>query len=431
MSLWHFVICVNLLFSLSTVVNSVAYRAIALDFELWARTRKEVQRVHLEHFITLLQTSRFKKFNTKQRFAKLGLVRKLLFVLQTEWYSHDTIPFVVDALRVVAQANFSADDAIKPIISYLAANLHEGILPSPWQTFDLNTFIFRFPQLAPVTSPQSVMSRIDYGHHREKAEQVMESLLSILAVPACYTKFTATLPLTRICILLLGENPSPVVAAQVLRLISMSLGISSSFSRKFELVSGWSILRIVLPCAWDPGVHEATFDILLGRVAEKKASHTASTTVVCSHIVPAIFVALHRGLDAVAHRPKITVDTDAGSPTEGWFYELLPSMISLIMSIASSPASLMTESSMEVLVEELIDLHASSPTFRQVFRSQQTTQLFVDAYKAFVTAVSSSTDINPRAIKLLEKISHFSSTLSLDNDVAGPQKREVCVSVIP
>ena len=99
----------------------------------------------------------------------------------------------------------------------------------------------------------------------------------------------------------------------------MSLGISSSFSRKFELVSGWSILRIVLPCAWDPGVHEATFDILLGHVAEKKASHTASTTVVCSHIVPATFVALHRGLDAGVHRPKISEDTGAGSPAEGWF----------------------------------------------------------------------------------------------------------------
>lgn len=116
-----------MLSSLSTVVNSVAYRAIALDFELWARTRKEVQRVHLEHFTTLLQTSRFKKFNIKQRFAKLGLVRKLLFVLQTEWYSHDTIPLIVGALKVAAQAKFSADDAIKPIISYLAANLHEGI----------------------------------------------------------------------------------------------------------------------------------------------------------------------------------------------------------------------------------------------------------------------------------------------------------------
>lgn len=108
------------------MVNSVAYRAIALDFELWARTRKEIQRVHLEHFTTLLYTSRFKRFNIKQRFAKLGLVRKLLFVLQTEWYQHDMISFVVDALKVAAQANFSPDDAIKPIISFLAANLHEG-----------------------------------------------------------------------------------------------------------------------------------------------------------------------------------------------------------------------------------------------------------------------------------------------------------------
>jgi hypothetical protein len=45
--------------------------------------------------------------------------------------------------------------------------------------------------------------------------------------------------------------------------------------------------------------------------------------------------------------------------------EWLTSMILLIMSMASSPASLKSESSMEVLVEELIDLHASSPTFRQ------------------------------------------------------------------
>ena len=108
------------------MVNSVAYRAIALDFELWARTRKEIQRVHLEHLTTLLYTSRFKRFNIKQRFAKLGLVRKLLFVLQTEWYERDMIPFVVDALKIAAQANFNPDDAIKPIVSFLAVNLHEG-----------------------------------------------------------------------------------------------------------------------------------------------------------------------------------------------------------------------------------------------------------------------------------------------------------------
>src|ERR1700683_273210 len=105
-------------------------------------------------------------------------------------------------------------------------------------------------------------------------------------------------------------------------------------------------------------------------------------------------------------------------------------MASLMLSIVSSQTSLMTESSMEVLIEELIDLYTSSPTFRQVFRSQQTTQLFVDAYKTFVTAVTCSTEVNPRTIRILEKVSHFGLTLTLDNDVAGPQKREVCLSVV-
>lgn len=83
---------------------------------------------------------------------------------------------------------------------------------------------------------------------------------------------------------------------------------------------------------------------------------------------------------------------------------------------------------MEVLVEEFIDLHASSPTFRQVFRSQQTTQLFVDAYKSFVTAVTASTDVNPRTVRILQKISHFSQVLAVDNDVSGTQQSEVCLS---
>lgn len=84
-----------------------------------------------------------------------------------------------------------------------------------------------------------------------------------------------------------------------------------------------------------------------------------------------------------------------------------------------------TESAAEALVEELISLHVSSPTFRQVFRSQQTTQILVDAYKAFVTAVAATPEVHQRTIRILEKVSHFALTLALDSDVIGPQKREV------
>jgi len=40
---------------------------------------------HLKHFTILVQMSQYRAFNTKQRMAKMGLVRKLLFTLQAEW----------------------------------------------------------------------------------------------------------------------------------------------------------------------------------------------------------------------------------------------------------------------------------------------------------------------------------------------------------
>lgn len=107
-------------------MNTSAYRAIALDLQLWANTHIDIQRVHLEHFTTLLQASKHKKFNQKQCLRKMSLVRKLLFALQTDWYPLESMPGLVEALKVIAEANFSADEAVKPIVAFLAANLHEG-----------------------------------------------------------------------------------------------------------------------------------------------------------------------------------------------------------------------------------------------------------------------------------------------------------------
>lgn len=80
---------------------------------------------------------------------------------------------------------------------------------------------------------------------------------------------------------------------------------------------------------------------------------------------------------------------------------------------------------MEVLVEELMDLHASSASFRQIFKSQQTTQLFVGAYKTFVSKVTAASEVNQWTKRILEKLTHFGLALALDNHIAGAQKREV------
>lgn len=80
---------------------------------------------------------------------------------------------------------------------------------------------------------------------------------------------------------------------------------------------------------------------------------------------------------------------------------------------------------MEILVTDLINLHASNTEFRQVFRSQQTTRLFVEAYRSFTTKLLKSPSVNERTLRLLEKVAHLGLALVVDNAVAGGQKREV------
>lgn len=108
-------------------MNTIAYRTIALDFELWSHARSEIQDIFFEHFETLVKTSKHRAFNAKQRFSKFGVIRKLLFVLHTTWFTVEMVSKVIKVLRLIASVCFSAEDAIKPIVSYLAARLHDGM----------------------------------------------------------------------------------------------------------------------------------------------------------------------------------------------------------------------------------------------------------------------------------------------------------------
>ncbi|THH31660.1 hypothetical protein EUX98_g2544 [Antrodiella citrinella] len=358
----------------STIVNTAAYRAIALNFQLWAHTIPEIQRVHLEHFTTLLQTSRHKKFNMKQCLRKMGLVRKLLFALQTDWYPLDSVPWLVEALRVVAEASFSADDVVKPIVAFLAANLHETA--------------------SGAASPRSVISRIDQNHPQMKAEQVLAMLVSLIQSPPMYQKFIGALPAARIYLLLLGERPTAGIATAILRMVAVSLKASATFSRKFELASGWSILKTVLPYGWCEAAQEAAIDILLGPVE----AGNDRNVVTCSHVVPLLFGVLQSQLDVVT-----------GLNQHDHCYN------------DAIEATAFAES----LLEQVIAIHSSSMTFRQIFKSQTTTQYFLDMYRAFVVALSQAAEIPLASIRLLEKLTHLSLSIALDTAVAAQQKQDI------
>jgi hypothetical protein len=141
----------------------------------------------------------------------------------------------------------------------------------------------------------SVLSFVDHDHAREKAEQLLLVFVSIMSGSTeCYTRFSVALPVTRIYLLLLGEKPSSFVSKQVLDLITISLKKSKSFNRKFELVSGWTILKTVLPNAWDDDIHSVAFGILSDQTQDQ------GTVVACPHILPAIMSSLTRMLVTAA-----------------------------------------------------------------------------------------------------------------------------------
>ena len=130
----------------------------------------------------------------------------------------------------------------------------------------------------------------------------------------CYTRFSVTLPPTRIYLLLLGDNPSSFVAKQVLDLITISLNKSKSFIRKFELVSGWTILKSILPQAWDGNIHSAAFGILMEQTQDQGA------VVACPHILPAILSSLTRMLvEAAQDSPPQDIEVNEGGACYGLF----------------------------------------------------------------------------------------------------------------
>lgn len=163
------------------------------------------------------------------------------------------------------------------------------------------------------TSPYSVTSRFEVRQPQEKAENVLSVLVHILSHQHLYAKFIAALPMTRIILLLLGDRPSPTVALQILRLVNICMKYTSTFSRKFELISGWSVMKTIIPSAWSYEVNEKAFDILLGRFDGLQDAEDRST-VVCPGIVPTILASLQYCLGIVSGKAGLS-QAEAGEQT--------------------------------------------------------------------------------------------------------------------
>jgi hypothetical protein len=77
------------------VHNSVAYRSLGLEFELWSYGQLGVTSLYLEHFQYLLVDSKHRRFNLLRTFQKSAMIRKLLFALRSGLFDAAVVPVVV------------------------------------------------------------------------------------------------------------------------------------------------------------------------------------------------------------------------------------------------------------------------------------------------------------------------------------------------
>ncbi|ORX58974.1 hypothetical protein DM01DRAFT_1301754 [Hesseltinella vesiculosa] len=103
----------------SVISNPFAYRSVILNFEVWKKTKIEVQRVHLEQFIVFMQTSVHRQFNVR-RLVKVHLVKKMLLAFRMNIYAKELIPQVVQALKSVTLVNWTTE-SIRALATFVAS----------------------------------------------------------------------------------------------------------------------------------------------------------------------------------------------------------------------------------------------------------------------------------------------------------------------
>lgn len=103
--------------------NSAAYRSIGLEFELWSSAPLDVQKLYFEHIDLLLSASKYKRFNLLRTFQRSGVVRKLLYTIRSGHYEPAALELAIDTLKLTLTSRWSAEEALKPIFSFLVSAL--------------------------------------------------------------------------------------------------------------------------------------------------------------------------------------------------------------------------------------------------------------------------------------------------------------------
>lgn len=239
----------------AVVNNSTAYRALALEFELWALAKPEVQKVYFQHFEALLSNSKHKRYNLLRTFQRSNIVRKLLFALRSGLYDSETLPMAVATLKTTLTARWSAEDALKPTFAYLVSALCQSeCCCSVAQIFCLTSD----------TPPAELAPSAEPSASQLPAALILDMIAELLT-PKRTIKLAKAISLPRLLVIFLQTNQAPYVVVPCLSIVQKCLAtprLDSSFQQKFESEGGFILLARSLAPNWDDAIQKTVFAIL-------------------------------------------------------------------------------------------------------------------------------------------------------------------------
>jgi hypothetical protein len=245
------------------VRNSVAYRALALDFELWSTASVGVISIYLQHFATLLTTSKHSRYNVLRTFQKSAMVKRLLYAMRSGFYDPSTIQMLVDTLAIALTARWSGEDAIKPTFSYLVSSLCQ------------NNAAMGLSSMTEAPTPQLAGSMI------------LASLVELLKDETRLVKLNRAIALHRLLVIFISSNSAYYVVIPCLQILQLCLSTPGleSFQRSFEGEGGFALLARTLGSIWREDVQQLVWKMMVDDDSDKSA-------LACSSLVPTVTAAI-------------------------------------------------------------------------------------------------------------------------------------------
>lgn len=260
--------------------NSVAYRALGLDLELWSSAPLDVISLYLNHFDALLGISKHARYNILRTFQKSAIIKKILFALRSGFYDTAALPLVIGALKQALIARWSAEEAIKPTFSFLITALCQS---------------------GPVygTSPSD-----DPPPSQQAAALVLECMADLMDDPTRLIKLNRAIALHRLLVIFISSNTAYYVIEPCLRMLKACLTTAGleSFQRSFEGEGGFALLGRTLGAIWKESIQAVVLDSIID-------PDQRDGPLVCVAMVPVLTAAIETLLAAAGES-----DTAAPAP---------------------------------------------------------------------------------------------------------------------